>query len=312
MTDNKSSGNRFGIGSQLRASNIPSEDRLTYLGWDICAVSPRNGSGPYLITLNALEEPRTYRRDDPTLLGYRRAYVSSAESADAAMLFLSTFCWTRFGTESGMTVEQIVRRKEMERRASGLFVWGIGNALGGAIGELRGRDADASALFSPMAGRAAAHDSAPDAVVAWRSYRDAAGLTKPLPPGVLVVSRALSATGGAKRSYGLFCSTTSPLALQPQSEIEIGMLRNLTGTKWVGDQQTTAVVRVDPSGHPRRRYPVSLIARLVEPYYAEMLQPIPLSNAQVARTHEVAMSDDVDAWKAAVVEILSRAAPSPT
>jgi hypothetical protein len=162
-----------------------------------------------------------------------------------------------------------------------------------------------------MAGRAAPHDSAPDAVVAWRSYRDASGSATSLPPGVLVVSRASSVSGGGKRYYGLFCSTSSPLALEPQAEIEIGMLRNLTGTKWVGEQQTTAVVSVDLSGHLRRRYPVSLIARLVEPYYAQMVEPIPLSQAQVARTHEVAMSEDVSTWKALVAEILSGAAASP-
>lgn len=309
----QASGHSFGIGSQLLASNVPVGDVITYLGWDMCAVSPRDGLGPSLVKLVDLQEPRTYRRDDPVL----RPRFDHGDGepaglgAESGTLLPAAFCWTRFGTESGMSVEQIIRRKEMERRASGLFVWGIGNALGAAIGDLCGRDADASALFSPMAGRAAAHDSAPDAVVAWRSYRDAIGSTSPLPPGVLVVSRASSATGGTKRYYGLFCSTTSPLALQPQTELEIGMLRNLTGTKWVGDQQTTAVVAVDPSGRPRRRYPVSLIARLVEPYYAEMLEPVPLSDMQVARTHEVAMSDDVDAWKATVAEILRRA-PSPT
>jgi hypothetical protein len=302
----------FGIGSQLLASNVPVDDVITYVGWDICAVSPQGALGPSLVKLSDLLEPRTYRRDDPKLTSRSdqpRVATQGSSDSDPETVLPSVFCWTRFGTESGMSVEQIVRRKEMERRVSGLFVWGIGNALGAAIDELRAGDADASAFFSPMAGRAAAHDSAPDAVVAWRSYRDATGLTKALPPGILVVSRASSATGGTKRYYGLFCSTTSPLALQPQSAIEIGMLRNLTGTKWVGDQQTTAVVVVDPSGRPRRRYPVSLIARLVEPYYAEMLEPVPLSDEQVARTHEVAASGDVDAWTATVAAILSATEP---
>src|SRR4051794_36992180 len=41
------------------------------------------------------------------------------------------FCWTRMGTESGMTVDEIVVDKEAQRRqAGGPFLWGIGNRVG--------------------------------------------------------------------------------------------------------------------------------------------------------------------------------------
>lgn len=62
----------FGIGSQLLATNVPSQDVITYLGWEICAISPRDGLGPYLVKLSDLQEPRTYRRDDPHLQTSRR------------------------------------------------------------------------------------------------------------------------------------------------------------------------------------------------------------------------------------------------
>lgn len=287
----------FGIGSQLLADNVPAHDVITYLGWNVCAVSPRDGLRLSIVTLDDLVAPRTYRRDDP--------HVRDGGPDPVSNLLPAAFCWTRFGTESGMTIEQILRRKEMERKSSGLFVWGIGNALGNAIGALLDREAEPLALFSPMAGSAALHDSAPDAVVAWRCYRDASGVKKPLPGGVFVVSRASTATGGTKRYFGLFCSSSAPLALAPQAEVEIGILRNLTGTKPVGDQQTTAVVTVDAAGEPRRRYPVSLVATLVAPYYAEMLDPVTLSDAQVARVHEAAADgDDVARWQATVAQIL--------
>lgn len=300
----------FGIGSQLLASNVPVEDVITYLGWDICAVSPRDGLGPSLVNLGGLVEPRTYRRTRDLLS--RRPDERAGDLGpptiapfEAGSTLPKAFCWTRFGTEAGMTIEEILRRKEMERIASGgMFVWGIGNSLGKAIDELRARDPEPNALFSEIAGKAAPHDVWPDAVVAWRSFRDGSGASTTLPRGVLVVSRASNSSGGVKRCYGLFCSTSSPLAIESHAEIEIGSLRNLTGANFVGDSQTTAVVEQDAGGTSRRRYHVSLIARLVEPYYAEMLDPIPVSAAHLARIHESAKTEDVVAWTQIVTEIL--------
>ena len=46
------------------------------------------------------------------------------------------FCWTRFGGEAGEPIEQILFRKEQERLANGgVFLWGIGNAVGPSIYE---------------------------------------------------------------------------------------------------------------------------------------------------------------------------------
>ena len=64
---NANSNARHGIGSQLLADNIPAADIITYLGWDICAVSPRVGVGPSIVKLTDLQNPRKYERDDPHL-----------------------------------------------------------------------------------------------------------------------------------------------------------------------------------------------------------------------------------------------------
>ena len=57
----------FGIGSQLLATNVAPDDVVTYLGWDLCAISPRHGLGPQIVKLSDLQDPRTYRRDDSHL-----------------------------------------------------------------------------------------------------------------------------------------------------------------------------------------------------------------------------------------------------
>ena len=40
------------------------------------------------------------------------------------------FVWTRFGTEAGQPIEEIIERKELERRANGgVFLWGLEQAV---------------------------------------------------------------------------------------------------------------------------------------------------------------------------------------
>ena len=61
------------------------------------------------------------------------------------------FCWTRFGTEAAEPIDSILGRKERERVANrGIFVWGIGNAIGPSIRELLRREAQPEVLFSPI------------------------------------------------------------------------------------------------------------------------------------------------------------------
>jgi hypothetical protein len=47
------------------------------------------------------------------------------------------FCWTRIGPEAAEPIQGILRRKEQERVANGgVFLWGIGNAVGPSLSEL--------------------------------------------------------------------------------------------------------------------------------------------------------------------------------
>ncbi len=44
-------------------------------------------------------------------------------------IYKDIVCWTRMQAESGQDLLNIVRRKEIERRANGgIFFWGVGNA----------------------------------------------------------------------------------------------------------------------------------------------------------------------------------------
>ena len=56
-----------------------------------------------------------------------------------------------FGTEAGEEIGQMLQRKEQERAANGgIFIWGIGNAVGPSIRELVRRGPKPEVLFSPI------------------------------------------------------------------------------------------------------------------------------------------------------------------
>jgi hypothetical protein len=227
------------------------------------------------------------------------------EEKDGMIAMLpAAFCWTRYGTESGMDVPDIIRRKEMERQVAGMFCWGIGNALGAGMAELCRRTPEAVAVFSAMASRAAAHDASPDGVVVWRAYRDANGSAVPLPPGVLVTSREKSASGRRPaRYYGLFCASSDPLAFREGVSFSFDAVRNLTTGNPVGGSQTTAIVGFDAAVGGGRTYVASLVANLVQPYYAEMLDPLGLSADDILRVHAAARRGDPAAWLALVTDV---------
>ena len=66
------------------------------------------------------------------------------------------FVWTKIQAEAGEPIQNILRRKELERRAgNGLFWWGIGESKGAAIGELIQTDPSPAVLFSIMRSAAA-------------------------------------------------------------------------------------------------------------------------------------------------------------
>ena len=86
------------------------------------------------------------------------------------------FCWSRFGTEAGQDIGQILERKEQERVGnSGIFFWGIGNAIGPSVKELLRRTGQPEALFSPIKSAPREVDSRPAAVAAWAAAETLAG-----------------------------------------------------------------------------------------------------------------------------------------
>ena len=196
------------------------------------------------------------------------------------------FCWTRFGSEAGQSIEQIFARKEQERIANGgVFFWGIGNAIGPSMLALVQRTSSPEVLFSPIRSAARRQDAMPSRVVAWTEGRTLGGEEYKLPQQSLITSR-LDVERPRSKHYALVCYSECPLAIGISGEqIHFGKVRNLLTSRLVGASQVTSVVclSVGSSRTNALTYDVALRSRLAPPYFIELRAPVPLANSSADR-----------------------------
>jgi hypothetical protein len=183
------------------------------------------------------------------------------------------FCWTRFGTEAGEAITEILQRKEAERLANdGTFFWGIGNSVAPGIAELVRKRRQPELLFSPIKGRPRATDVEPQAVVRWRSAETVHGDVFRVPDAVRITSRMAA---GKRWHYALIGSSEQPLELANHGQLAFGALQNLLSGRSVGPSQVTAVVRLLREALVEGAiYAVALRVRLVYPYFVRLLDPV--------------------------------------
>lgn len=184
------------------------------------------------------------------------------------------FVWSRFGTEAGQEISDILRRKEGERKAnSGIFYWGIGNALGPSITELLRTCESPEVLFSPIRSTPKKEDVMPGAIVAWTEAKGLDGTPHKIPDATLVTSRY---TEGRAQHYALVCmSEAAIIASDAQGTVSLQSLRNILSGRPIGASQVTAVVSRDSDGQPKgTEYSVRFKAKLVYPYFVYLRSPI--------------------------------------
>ena len=187
------------------------------------------------------------------------------------------FCWTRFGTEAGETIEEILARKEIERVANqGVFLWGIGNSVAAAIRELLALDPEPTVLFSPIKSRPRPVDVSPAEVIEYRVAESLDGHRFALPPTFHV--RGGISSDGARPRYALVCRAGSPLLRTESGSVAPIELVNLLSGAPLGASQVTAVVRRASSSDDSAGYPIALRAQLVPPYFLRLHDPGPLQD----------------------------------
>lgn len=184
------------------------------------------------------------------------------------------FCWTRFGTEAGETIEEILERKEQERRDNdGVFFWGVGNSVAPGLAALLERCDRPEVLFSPIKGRPRAVDRAPAARFSWRAGHDIDGGRFELPATARVTSGG--PVGGSGRAhYALVCVSSRPLSIDlGDADLDFLALRNLVSGNPLGASQVTAVVTVSrEQATSDMRYAVALRAELAPPYFVRLTE----------------------------------------
>jgi hypothetical protein len=186
------------------------------------------------------------------------------------------FCWTRFGTEASESIEAILRRKEQERISNdGLFLWGIGNAIGPSIVELIERALTPEVLFSPIKSAPKCKDVTPAAIATWTSAFGLDGSPFDLPTHSLVTSR-YDVSAPKRSHYALVCFRDMPLTLSRSEEkLLFSGLRNLRTGRPVGASQVTAVVeRLESQCSDLTPYEVAIRAALVPPYFIRLADPV--------------------------------------
>lgn len=218
------------------------------------------------------------------------------------------FCWTKMGAEAGQSLDDIVKRKELERLAGhGVFAWGIGNSLGKAP-ELARQSTkhEIDVLFTPMKSVAKEIDTSPSEVLVWLGYFDSHGSVKNLPAHMLITSR-----GGQnkKAHYALLCHSKDSL-LSQSNDIAFSALntRNYMTGNPVGASQVTSVVKSTQSMEPiAPDYSVRFRAKFYADGFVKLAEPVVMTTEMMAHYANLKQANTVNEWKEIAQLIKSKA-----
>lgn len=215
------------------------------------------------------------------------------------------------GTESGEELSHIILRKEWERRfGNGHFLWGIGQSLGVNANAAAADGKSLKAVFSPMLSKPKGIDVAPDDVVLWNSWIDAAGQSRPLPAHSFVTSRALLPSGRRKEChYALVCRSSTELGTASALRVSPLTLRNVGTGKALGASQVTAVVthsQREPTTEAKS-YPVSFVVDLETPFFVRLANPVLLKKRDLDRASQIVKMGDMEEWRRMVSGLRSPA-----
>jgi hypothetical protein len=212
-------------------------------------------------------------------------------------------------SEAGQSIDVIIARKELERRAGGgLFFWGIGNAPSRAIGRLVSKLEDIDVVFSLMKGRPKSQDFNPKGILVWRTYLDHLGLERPLPPHVLVTSRMGINSRIKTAHYALMCRSDEELRLNERgSSFDPSIYRNVGEIGGpVSNSQVTALIVRTGSESRVSNYRINLHAKLSGSYWVKLARPCILdekARRDLAKISESVSEMTIGDWTAMISAI---------
>jgi hypothetical protein len=191
-------------------------------------------------------------------------------------------CWSRMQSEGGQQLDEIVLRKEYERKANGgIFCWGVGNAPNRCTPSLARSRTDIDVVFSVMKSRPKLADLSPSLTLIWRRFVDCDGIEQRLPAGSLVTSKGEARSGAKSSHFALLCKSDHQLELSDYGSFDHTAFRNVGPAGGaVGSSQVTALVRCTGQMQADAQYRINLRATLYGSYWVKLVDPIPMDLAK--------------------------------
>ena len=229
-------------------------------------------------------------------------------------------CLTKFGPESGETAEEILARKELERRLGvgahkNEFWWGIGEkrtvqSISGLISQ-HGANV---ALFSAIKKQELSKNGSASNLLVWRKCRALAdSVPHDLPKHVLITSAALTKSGTPRTThFALICKSRLPIKMgQHVFRFSNRRYRNLgkdgkPGKSARGQRTTMALVRweTSPISGAECDSLIDFSADLCAPYCVELSDPKQIPPSAVATLNQqIAQGLHPTQWLHAVATI---------
>jgi hypothetical protein len=191
------------------------------------------------------------------------------------------------GQDAGQPLEEIIARKEAERKTGHSFWWGLGTPLGPRV-ELAAiaNGGTLSARFSAHAGRKAAQASS-EVVHLWNGWCSIlTGQHGTIPKHVLVL-------GGnpGKNYYALVCRSNVEIRLGNHGPFDPSQCLTVANGIAPGPSQRAALL-TSQTRHFSGRYRIAFEADLVEPWFVRLTDSRPLTADELARVRQFKSGDD--------------------
>jgi hypothetical protein len=190
------------------------------------------------------------------------------------------------GQDAGQPLNEIIIRKEAERRTGDEFWWGLGTPLGDRVESVAILNAGTlPALFSAVGKN---QKQAPNQNTyvwnGWRSIRK--GRDGSIPKHVLVL-------GGnpARPYYALVCRCDTVLVLGDHGPFDPAQCLTLANGVPPGVSQRAALLKGQVK-HPHGPYRIAFNAHLVGPWFVRLTQARVLTAAELARVRQYKRGDD--------------------
>ena len=237
-------------------------------------------------------------------------------------------CLTKFGPEAHETAEQILLRKDLERRSgTGIHVnefwWGIGEkGTANSICHLIQHYSATSILFSAIRNQTPPNNrqkknSPPSHVFVWRKYTPFASrsVLQDIPDHVLITSAILRTDGSTKAShFALICQSTNPVERRQEGVFANSHYKNLRkaaagyqlGSTQRGQRTTTPLVKWTSQSVPAAECDATIdfSAAFKFPNCVELLdsKQVPISSI-VSLNRKIAAGLSAAQWKSEVAAI---------